>query len=136
MTKRYDEEGRFFVYEYDGDQDSEQPEQVAGSQQQPKLKATLLVAVVLCLEVTDVVFAVDSVSAIVAQVPDLFLAYTACVFAMLGLRALFFAIDELVKMFSLLCYGVAFILVFIGVKLILRSWIHVPPGVVCVLLIS
>jgi len=99
-------------------------------------RATRLLLVVVCLEVTDLVFAVDSVSAIVAQIPDLFLAYTACVFAMLGLRAMFFAIDELVKMFSLLAYGVAFILIFIGLKLILRSWIHIPPRIVCFILVS
>jgi tellurite resistance protein TerC len=103
---------------------------------QVKYLPTRLVLVVLCLEVTDLVFAVDSVSAIVAQIPDLFLAYTACVFAMLGLRAMFFAIDKLVDMFVLLGYGVAFILIFLGVKLILRSWIHIPPKIVCCILIS
>jgi len=101
-----------------------------------KYRATKLVVVVVCLEVTDLLFAVDSVSAIVAQIPDLFLAYTACVFAMLGLRALFFAIDELVNMFSLLGYGVAAILVFLGFKLIFKSWFHIPPGIVCIILIS
>jgi len=93
--------------------------------------ATMLILVVVCLEITDLVFAVDSVSAIVAQIPDLYLAYTACVFAMLGLRALFFVIDELIRLFSLLSYGVAAILIFIGIKLILKSWIHIPPGIVC-----
>jgi len=99
-------------------------------------RATRLCLVVVCLELTDVVFAVDSVSAIVAQIPDLFLAYTACVFAMLGLRATFFVIDELVKLFSLLSYAVAAILIFIGLKLALRSWIHIPPSVVCCILLS
>lgn len=99
-------------------------------------RATLLFLVVVCLEVTDVIFAVDSVSAIVAQIPDLYLAYTACVFAMLGLRALFFVVDELINMFSLLSYGVAFILIFIGVKLCLKTWIHVPPWIVCIILVS
>ncbi|CAJ1415919.1 unnamed protein product [Effrenium voratum] len=80
--------------------------------------ATRLVLVVLCLELTDVAFAVDSVSAIIAQIPDLFLAYTACVFAMLGLRATFFAVDELVKLFTLLPYAVSVILIFIGTKLV------------------
>lgn len=97
-------------------------------------RATRLVLVVICLEVTDIVFAVDSVSAIVAQIPDLFLAYTACVFAMLGLRATFFVVDELVRLFSLLSYAVASILVFLGAKLMLKGWIHVPPEVVCIVL--
>merc|ERR1719421_206349 len=86
-------------------------------------RATLLLLVVICLELTDVMFAVDSVSAIVAQIPDLFLAYTACVFAMLGLRAMFFVIEELIDLFEFLKYGVALILIFIGVKLMLKEWI-------------
>lgn len=100
------------------------------------LRATKLLLVVVCLEITDVVFAVDSVSAIVAQIPDLFLAYTACVFAMLGLRATFFVVDELVRIFSLLGYAVAFILVFIGLKLCVKGWIHVPHEVTCFVLLS
>jgi len=93
-------------------------------------RATLLLLVVICLELTDVMFAVDSVSAIVAQIPDLYLAYTACVFAMLGLRALFFVIDELVKLFSLLKYGVGLILCFIGLKLLLKGYVHFSPMLV------
>jgi tellurite resistance protein TerC len=93
-------------------------------------RATLLLLVVICLELTDVMFAVDSVSAIVAQIPDLYLAYTACVFAMLGLRAMFFVIDELVKLFSLLKYGVGLILCFIGVKLLLKGYVYFPPMLV------
>jgi len=102
----------------------------------PPMKATRLLLVVVCLELTDVVFAVDSVSAIVAQIPDLFLAYTACVFAMLGLRATFFVVDELVKLFSLLSYAVAAILIFIGIKLCLKGWVHIEPSVVCCILVS
>merc|ERR1719277_2995692 len=101
-----------------------------------RLYATRLFLVVIVLEATDILFAVDSVSAIVAQIPDLFLAYTACVFAMLGLRATFFVVDELVKLFSLLSYAVAAILVFIGVKLCLRGWLHISPEVVCSILVS
>mmetsp|Transcript_127641 Transcript_127641/g.272154 ORF Transcript_127641/g.272154 Transcript_127641/m.272154 type:complete len:454 (+) Transcript_127641:78-1439(+) len=97
-------------------------------------RATRLVLVVICLEATDIVFAVDSVSAIVAQIPDLFLAYTACVFAMLGLRATFFVVDELVRLFSLLSYAVASILIFLGAKIIAKGWIHIPPEVVCIVL--
>merc|ERR1719174_2977411 len=97
-------------------------------------RGTMLFLVVICLEVSDILFAVDSVSAIVAQVPDLFLAYTSAVFAMLGLRAMFFIVDELVKLFQFLKYGVAAILIFIGIKLILGKLIHVPPGVVCCIL--
>jgi tellurite resistance protein TerC len=101
-----------------------------------KWRATLLFLVVMCLEVTDILFAVDSVSAIVAQIPDLFLAYTACVFAMLGLRALFFVIDELISLFVLLKYGVMLILVFIGLKLILKEWMFFPNWLVASVLIG
>merc|ERR1719326_422899 len=98
------------------------------------LRATMLFLVVVCLEVSDILFAVDSVSAIVAQVPDLFLAYTSAVFAMLGLRATFFIVGELVQLFQFLKYGVALVLVFIGVKLMLSKLVHVPPGIVCCIL--
>mmetsp|Transcript_106256 Transcript_106256/g.298865 ORF Transcript_106256/g.298865 Transcript_106256/m.298865 type:complete len:458 (+) Transcript_106256:144-1517(+) len=101
-----------------------------------QLRATMLVLVVLCLEVSDVIFAVDSVSAIVAQVNDLFLAYTSAVFAMLGLRATFFIIDVLVNMFSLLKYGVSAVLVFIGIKLMLGRLFHISPFVVCAMLLT
>merc|ERR1740139_807319 len=97
-------------------------------------RATMLLLVVFCLEISDILFAVDSVSAIVAQVPDLFLAYTSAVFAMLGLRATFFIIDVLVQLFSLLKYGVGMVLVFIGIKLIISKYYHVPPAVVCLVL--
>merc|ERR1719352_1653360 len=99
-------------------------------------RATMLALVVICLEISDILFAVDSVSAIVAAVPDLFLAYTSAVFAMLGLRAMFFIVDELVQLFQFLKYGVAAILVFIGIKLILGKLVHIPPGIVCIILFT
>jgi tellurite resistance protein TerC len=99
-------------------------------------RATMLFLVVCCLELSDLLFAVDSVSAIVAQVPDLFLAYTSAVFAMLGLRATFFIIDVLVKLFSLLKYGVSIVLTFIGVKLIIGHMYHIPASIVCAVLVS
>jgi len=82
-------------------------------------RATMLFLVAFCLNLCDLLFAVDSVSAIVAAVNDLFLAYTSAVFAMLGMRAIFFLIDIMVQLFSLLKYGVSFILVFIVSSL---SW--------------
>merc|ERR1719446_2030882 len=69
--------------------------QFAGGSRRLETRATMLFLVVVCLEISDILFAVDSVSAIVAQVNDLFLAYTSAVFAMLGLRATFFIVDEL-----------------------------------------
>jgi len=103
---------------------------------QGQLRATMLFLVVCCIEISDLLFAVDSVSAIVAQVNDLFLAYTSAVFAMLGLRATFFIIDVLAKVFSLLKYGVAAVLVFIGLKLCLSKVLHIPPSIVCAVLVT
>jgi tellurite resistance protein TerC len=136
LVKYYDPDGKFFVDDYSPPEPSCASDILAHEREckkngvKPQKKATMLFVVVLCLEVTDVIFAVDSVSAIVAQVPDLFLAYTACVFAMLGLRATYFVIDDLIAMFSLLKYGVALILVFIGMKLLLHSKVHFSTGAV------
>jgi len=110
--------------------------QATNSEQKIQLRATMLFLVVVCLEVSDILFAVDSVSAIVAQVNDLFLAYTSAVFAMLGLRATFFVIDVLVQLFSLLKYGVAAVLVFVGVKLCLSRVYHIPPSIVVLVLVT
>jgi len=107
-----------------------------GHQGRSETRATMLFLVVLCLEISDVLFAVDSVSAIVSAVNDLFLAYTSTVFAMLGLRATFFVIDVLVKLFSLLKYGVAMVLVFVGVKLMVGRFYHIPTGIVCLVLFT
>mmetsp|Transcript_38314 Transcript_38314/g.97211 ORF Transcript_38314/g.97211 Transcript_38314/m.97211 type:complete len:430 (+) Transcript_38314:60-1349(+) len=111
-------------------------EHVDRAEGKTQLRATMLFLVLLCLEVSDLLFAVDSVSAVVAQVNDLFLAYTSAVFAMLGLRAMFFIIDELAKVFSLLKYGVAAVLVFVGAKLIVSHVWHIPPSFVCLVLVS
>lgn len=123
----YTRDGSFFVKVPVENEASDVADEAATPRRR-EWRATKLMLVVICLEITDLIFAVDSVSAIVAQIPDLFLAYTACVFAMLGLRATFFVIDELVRLFSLLGYGVAVILVVLGCKLILRDYVHVPPA--------
>jgi len=133
-VNQYTRDGSFFV-KVPVDENRE----LANEAQIPRRrewKATKLMLVVIFWEITDLIVAVDSVAAIVAQIPDLFLAYTACVFAMLGLRATFFVIDELVKLFSLLGYGVALILIVLGVKLILRDYVHVPPSYFLAFLIT
>jgi len=108
----------------------------SGSKEVYKWHGTLLVVVVMCILITDLIFAVDSVSAVVAEVPDLFLAYTASVFAVLNLRAMFFVTDKLIHMFVLLKYGIASILVLIGMKLMLKEWVHVPATVMIIILIA
>lgn len=135
IVERYDPSGAFFIKVPDpaeeksyGSVESGQPREV--------WRGTLLLLVVVCIEVADLIFAVDSVSAVVAQVNTLFLAYSAVVFAMLGLRAGYFVIDTLASTFELFKYGISTILVFIGLKLIFSKVIEIPPTVVCLILLS
>ena len=79
--------------------------------------ATPLFAVLLCIEVTDVIFAVDSIPAIFAITQDTFIVYTSNVFAILGLRALYFALAGILPYFHFLKYGLGVILVFVGIKM-------------------
>lgn len=82
-----------------------------------RLAATPLFAVLICIEVTDLVFAVDSIPAIFAITQDTFIIYTSNVFAILGLRALYFALSGLLPCFQFLKYGLGVILCFVGVKM-------------------
>ena len=88
--------------------------------------ATPMLAVLLALETTDILFAVDSIPAVLAISKDPFIIYTSNVFAILGLRSLFFAISGLMKLFHLLHYGLAAILSFVGVKMLIEDFFHVP----------
>lgn len=89
-----------------------------------RLMATPLLAVLLCVEVTDVVFAVDSIPAIFGITTDPFIVYTSNVFAILGLRALYFAIAGILPYFHFLKYGLGVILVFVGVKMVVNHLYH------------
>ena len=91
--------------------------------------ATPMLAVLLALETTDILFAVDSIPAVLAISRDPFIVYTSNVFAILGLRSLFFAISGLMKLFHLLHYGLSAILSFVGVKMLIADFYHVPIGV-------
>lgn len=82
-----------------------------------RLAATPLFAVLLCIEVTDLIFAVDSIPAIFAITRDTFIIYTSNVFAILGLRSLYFALAGVLPYFQFLKYGLGVILVFVGVKM-------------------
>jgi len=88
-----------------------------------------MLAVLLALETTDILFAVDSIPAVLAISRDPFIVYTSNVFAILGLRSLFFAISGLMKLFHLLHYGLSAILSFVGVKMLIADFLHVPIGV-------
>ena len=95
-----------------------------------RLFATPLFVVLLVIETTDVVFAVDSVPAALAITLDPFVVYTANIFAILGLRSLYFALAGIMPMFAYLHYGLSVILVFTGIKMILAHWVRIPIGVV------
>ena len=91
-----------------------------------KLYATPLLLVLLMVEFTDLIFAVDSIPAIFAVTTDSFLVYTSNVFAILGLRSLYFLLAGIVDQFRYLKYGLSFILVFVGVKMLLSEIQKVP----------
>jgi len=91
--------------------------------------ATPLLVVVAVIEFTDVLFAVDSIPAIFAISKDPFILYTSNIFAILGLRSLYFLLSNFIHMFSKLPYGLAIILSFIGVKMLISPWIHIPSPV-------
>jgi tellurite resistance protein TerC len=91
-----------------------------------RVLATPLLLVLLVVEWSDLVFAIDSIPAIFAVTRDPFLVYSSNIFAILGLRALFFVLAGMLDRFVYLKTGVAFILVFVGVKMLLSAWLHLP----------
>jgi len=91
--------------------------------------ATPLLVVVAVIEFTDVLFAVDSIPAIFAISNDPFILYTSNIFAILGLRSLYFLLANFIHMFSKLPYGLAIILAFIGVKMLIAPWYHITSPV-------
>jgi tellurite resistance protein TerC len=91
-----------------------------------RLMATPLLLVLLVIEWTDLVFAIDSIPAIFAVTRDPFLVYSSNIFAILGLRALFFVLAGLMDKFVYLKPGVGLILVFVGIKMIASHWFHIP----------
>ncbi len=102
-----------------------------------RVATPLLLALVL-IELSDVVFALDSVPAIFGVTLDPFIVFTSNVFAILGLRSLYFVLARLMGRFEYLHFGLAAVLAFIGAKMLLSHWLHVPSavslGVVVVLL--
>jgi len=88
--------------------------------------ATLMMIVLIVVETTDVIFAVDSIPAIFAVTRDPFIVYTSNVFAILGLRALYFMLAGIMEMFTYLKVGLSFVLCFVGVKMILVDIYKIP----------
>lgn len=87
---------------------------------------TPLFLVLIMIESTDIVFAVDSIPAILAITPDPYIVFTSNVFAILGLRSLYFALNGIMEMFEYINYALSGILVFVGVKMIIAPFIKVP----------
>ena len=93
-----------------------------------RLFGTPLFVVLLVLETTDIVFAVDSIPAVLAVTRDTFIVYTSNVFAILGLRALYFVLSGIMQLFHHLHYGLAVVLSFVGVKMLLSDVVHISVG--------
>jgi tellurite resistance protein TerC len=110
MSKDY-EEGKFFV------------------RQGGRLLATPLFIILMFLNTVDLVFALDSIPAVMAISQDVFIVFTSNIFAILGLRSLFFVISNIMQLFHHLHYGLSLILVFIGIKMLVVDFYHIPTGV-------
>jgi tellurite resistance protein TerC len=87
---------------------------------------TPLMLVLLLIELSDVIFAVDSIPAIFAITKDPFIVFTSNMFAIMGLRALYFLLADSAERFHLLKYGLALVLLFVGCKMLASYWFHVP----------
>ncbi|RTZ44640.1 TerC family protein [Candidimonas sp. SYP-B2681] len=102
--------------------------------------ATPMFGVLLLVEATDLVFAVDSIPAIFAVTMDPFVVFTSNIFAIMGLRALYFLLANMAERFRYLKYGLAIILITIGGKMLMAPWVHVPVhwslGVVAMILLA
>jgi tellurite resistance protein TerC len=94
-----------------------------------RLMATPLFIVLIVIETTDVAFALDSIPAVLAITKNPFIVFTSNVFAILGLRSLYFAVHGIMGLFRFLALGLAFILVFVGVKMLISGYYHIPIGV-------
>ncbi|MGF6512773.1 tellurite resistance protein TerC [Pseudomonas sp. BT76 TE3572] len=88
--------------------------------------ATPMFLVLVLIEASDLVFAIDSIPAIFAITTDPFIVFTSNIFAIMGLRALYFLLADMAERFHLLKYGLATVLVFIGAKMTLMPWLHLP----------
>jgi len=91
-----------------------------------ELTASSFLLIVLAVEATDLIFALDSIPAVLAITRDTFIAYTSNIFAILGLRSLYFAMASALDSLRLLHYGLAVILAFVAAKMLLNHWIQIP----------
>ena len=94
----------------------------------PGLYATPLMVVLLVVETTDLLFATDSIPAVLAITLKAFIVYTSNVFAVLGLRSLYFVLAGMMELFQYLHYGLAVVLIFIGAKMLASDYFRIPTG--------
>lgn len=94
-----------------------------------KRMATPLFLVLVMVELSDVIFAVDSIPAVFAVTTDPFIVMTSNIFAILGLRAMYFLLADIADRFVFLKYGLSFVLSFIGVKMLIMHWVHIPIAI-------
>ncbi len=102
---------------------------VRNLQDNSRIYATPLLIVLLVIETTDVLFAVDSIPAVLAITLNAFIVYTSNVFAILGLRSMYFAVSRLMKVFRFLHYGLAAVLMMVGLKMVTSEYFRIPTAV-------
>ena len=105
-----------------------------------KKAVTPLFLVLLVIESTDVIFAVDSIPAIFAVTTDPYIVFTSNVFAILGLRSLYFALAAMMNKFSYLKVSIVVVLIYVGIKMLISEWLHIPElvslGVILLILVA
>lgn len=114
----------FFVRKFPPDTDV-QKEGKKVTIKKPLLYATPLFIVLIFIEISDLIFAFDSIPAIFAITTDPFIVWTSNIFAILGLRALYFLLSGMVARFHLLKYGIALVLIFVGLKMVIAPWVSI-----------
>jgi len=87
---------------------------------------TPLFLVLIWVEISDLIFALDSIPAVFAVTRDPFIVFTSNIFAIMGLRAIYFLLANMARKFELLKYGIALVLVFIGIKILMEHWFNLP----------
>lgn len=92
-----------------------------------KLYITNLFVSLVTIEIMDLVFAIDSIPVIFAVTQNIFIVYTSNIFAILGLRALFFCLADIIERFKYIKYSLGIILILIGIKIFVAHYIHIPP---------
>ncbi len=94
-----------------------------------RLFATPLLLVLVFIEASDLIFAIDSIPAIFAITLDPFIVYTSNIFAILGLRSMYFLLAGVIHRFIYLKYALSFVLIFVGLKMLLEDFVHIPTGI-------